>query len=262
VCVLFSEYFSDEYAKGILNNQPYRQKYESLKTQSLNEKFRNLWQRSYYAWDFVGKSLFKAKTNAAVRSILEKESQNQMNVWLDILSEAWPAYRSIWEQAEHRIKEYAREFSDTWNLTQSSVLPKMSEIAKLSWAVESINVHFVECVNGASSWADDIVMACFPDTDVEKKLLSHEIAHILAPDYLLKTKLQSLKLDDALAHTIVDLIAYFSVKNHLANPERRGMKPNPHYCLEVSRLYPIFEDAYDHPNKYGSFDDILRQIKL
>jgi hypothetical protein len=100
----------------------------------------------------------------------------------------------------------------------------------------------------------------FPNLDVEKKLLSHEIAHILTPDYFLKTKLQKFNLDCSIAHTIVDLIAYFGVKEHVTDPERRGIKPNPDYYAGASELYPVFANFYQNPDRYREFDDILEQI--
>lgn len=260
--VLFSEYFSDEYSLGILNNSAYRQNYAHLKTQSLHEKFQALWQYSFYPWDFIGKSLFEAKTIAKTREILKKASQDQMNIWLEILSEALVSYEDIWCQTEPKLEEYGSKFEAEWNLVNESVLAEMSNIAKLPWKTDFINVHLVDCVHGAQSWTDDVVVPPFPDMDVEKKLLSHEIAHILVPDYLLKTKLQILGLDCAIAHTIVDLIAYFSVKKHVSDLERRGIKPNPDYYAEVSKLYPIFENCHKNPEGYSTFDEILKQIKL
>jgi hypothetical protein len=137
----------------------------------------------------------------------------------------------------------------------------MSNITKVSWETDDIKVHFVDCVHGASSWIEDLVLPPFPDMDVEKKLFSHELAHILVPYYFLKTKLRSYGLSYNIAHTIVDLIAYFGVKDHVTEPERRGIKPNPSYYAEVNKLYPIFESCYKNPEQYQNFDDILKQIK-
>jgi len=262
VCVLFSEYSSDEYSLGILNNSAYRQQHENLKTRSLHKKFQELWQHSYYAWDFVGKSLHEANTLTSARNILERESRKQVDVWLGILSESHPLYHDLWIQTEAKLKKYKTEFEAEWNLVGQSILTKMPNIARLPWKTDSINVHLVDCVRGASSWTEDVVLPPFPDVDVEKKLLSHEVAHILVPDYFLKTKLQSLGLGHAISHTIVDLIACFAVKEHVTDPERRGIKPNPNYYAEVPKLYPIFEDCYKNPDRYQSFDDILKLIKL
>jgi len=260
--VLFSEYFSDEYSLGILNNSAYREQYANLKTLSLHQKFQNLWRHSFYSWDFVGKSLFEATSTTETRKILGKVSQEQMGIWAEILSEALPSYEDIWSQIRPKLEDYRSRFEAEWNLVNNSVLTEMSNLAKVPWKTNVINVHLVDCVYGAQGWAEDVVVPPFPDLDVEKKLLSHEIAHILVPDYLLKAKLQSLDLDCTIAHTIIDLIAYFGVKKHVADPERRGMKPNPNYYAKVSKLYPIFENCQKNPDGYQSFDEILKQIKL
>jgi len=262
VCVLFSEYFSDEYSLGILNNSTYRQLHRLLKTQGLHRKFQELGQYSYYSWDFVGKSLFEAKVMTSVGKILEKESQDQAEIWLRILSEALPSYEILWAQTEAKLEEYRSRFEAEWNPVGESILTKMANMAKLPWEVESINVHLVDCVYGAQSWARDVVAPPFPDVDVEKKLLAHELAHILVPDYLLRTKLKSLSLDAAISHTIIDLIAYFGVKKHVTDPERKGIKPNPDYYAEVPKLYPIFENCAENNDQYQNFDEILNRIKL
>lgn len=262
VCVLFFEYFPEEYSLGILNNSMYRQQHEHLKTQSLHQKFQNLQRYSFYTWDFVGKSLFEANTMASVREILKGASQNLTGIWLEILSEALTSYENIWAQTEVKLKEYKSKFEAEWNPIYESVLTKMSNIAKLPWKIESINAHLVDCVHGAQSWIGDVVLPPFPIIDIEKKLLAHEIAHILVPNYFLKTKLRSLGLDHAISHTIVDLIAYFGVKEYINDPERRGIKPNPNYYAQVPKLYPIFEDYYKNPSRYQGFDEILKQVKL
>lgn len=262
ISVLFSEYFSDEYSLGILNNSAYREHYANLKTQSLHQKFQSLWRYSFYSWDFVGKSLFEANTITGTRKILRKASQEQMDIWVEILSEALSSYENVWRQTAQKLKEYRSRFETEWNRINDFILAEMSNLAKLPWKTNTIAAHLVDCVYGAQSWTEDVVLPPFPDLDIEKKLLSHEIAHILVPDYFLKTKLQSLGLNCAIAHTIVDLIAYFGVKEHVADLERRGIKPNPSYYEEVSKLYPIFEECYENPDRYQSFDEILKQIKL
>jgi len=262
VCVLFSEYFPDEYSLGILNNSSYRQQYEHLKTQSLHQKFQCLWQSSFYTWDFVGKSLYETNVMSSAKEVLKGASQDFAEIWMEILSMALPSYESIWTQTEVKLKEFMSKFETEWNPVYEIILTKMSDIAKLPWKTEFINAHFVDCVYGAQSWSKDVVLPPFPIIDIEKKLFAHEIAHILAPDYILKTKLQSLDLDCAIAHTIVDLIAYFSVKEHVTDPERRGIKPNPNYYAQVSKLLPLFEECHKNPTKYHNFDEILKQIKL
>jgi len=258
--VLFSEYFSDEESLGFLNNSAYRQKYEHLKTEKLHRLFQSLQEHSFYAWDFAGKSLFEANTMDSVAEALKNTSQKVAGIWFEIYSEAFNSYEDVWTQTKPKLEEYAQKFEMEWNSISASVLSRMSNIVKCPWKYETVNVHFVDCLYGASAWVKDIALAPFPDTDVEKKLLSHELAHTLVPDHFLKTKLRDFGLDISLSHTIVDLIAYLSVKEHIANSEQRGIKPNPDYYEQVDRLYPIFEDCYKHPETCRGFDEILGRI--
>lgn len=262
VSVLFSEYFPDEYSSGILNNAGYRQLHEHLRTHDLHQKFQQLWEYSYYTWDYVGKTLYEANTMSSAQEALKETSRTLSRIWQEILSTALTSYEDIWAQTETRLEKYKSRFVAEWNLVSRPVLIKMSNVAKSPWNIEFIRVHLVDCIHGASAWATDIVLPPFPIDDIEKKLLAHELAHILIPDYSLKTKLQGLDLDLSIAHTIVDLIAYFGVKEHIKDPERRGIMPNPDYYAQVSKLYPIFEECYKNPDKYQSIDQILKQIKL
>jgi len=262
ICVLFSEYFPDELSLGILNNSSYRELYGYLKTESLHGKFQQLQLYSYYTWDFVGKSLFKANSTFSVRENLHKVSRKIADIWLKILEEALPPYEDIWAETREKLEKYKVASETEWHPIYESVLNIMSNMAKLQWRIDSINVHLVDCVHGAAAFIEDIVLPPFPDMDVEKKLLTHELAHTLMPEYFLKTKLQNLGLDPVISHTIVDLIAYFGIKEYLTDPERLGMKPNPKYYVHVHKLYPIFEECYENPEKHRNFEEILEQIKL
>jgi hypothetical protein len=259
---LFSEYFSDEYSLGILNSSAYRQQHAHLKTEVLHREFQELWRYSYYSWDFIGRSLLKVGAIGPVKGILEKESHGQDEIWVRILSEALPSYENIWAQTGARLEEYKSMFEAEWNPISESTLTSMSKLVKLPWKIESINVGLVDCVYGAQSWARDVVMPIFPVIEVEKKLLAHEIAHILVPDYFLKTRLKALGLDCTISHTIVDLIAYFGIKDYVTDPKRKGIKPNLDYYAHVAELYPVFEDCLKNSDSYTDFDDILRRITL
>lgn len=262
LCVLFSEYFPDEISLGILNNSTYRQEHGHLKTGRLHQLFQSLQEYSFYTWDFMGLPLFVTDKTVPASGILVNTSQKVAQLWFEIYQEALNSYENIWTPTEQKLKAYAFEFEHQWIPVQESILTKMSNIAKLPWKKECINVHFVECIRGGSAWIRDVALPPFPNMDVEKKLLAHELAHALAPDYFLKTRLQRLGLDWTIAHTVVDLIAYFSVKEHVVEPGKRGIKPNPSYYAHVEELYPVFEKCYNYPKKYQSLDQVLEQIKL
>ena len=262
LCVLFSEYFPDEISLGILNNSAYRQEHAHMKTEELHRLFQGLQEYSFYTWDFMGLPLFQADEEAAAGKILANTSQKITQLWLEIYREALNPYEDIWAQTEPKLKAFSHEFEHQWVPVQESILTQMSSVAKLPWKTDCVNVHFVDCIFGGSAWTKDVALPPFPNMDVEKKLLAHELAHTLAPDYFLKTRLKKLGLDWDIAHTVVDLIAYFGVKEHVVEPEKRGIKPNPDYYAHVAELYPIFEECYNHPEKYQRLDRILEQIKL
>ena len=262
LCVLFSEYFPDEISLGILNNSTYRQEHEDLKTEKLHQLFQSLQEYSFYTWDFMGLPLFQTDKAVPASEILIKMSQKITQLWTEIYQEALNPYETIWALTEPGLKTSISEFEPQWIPVQQSILTRMSSIAKLPWKKEYVKVHFVDCIRGGSAWITDVALPPFPNMDVAKKLLAHELAHTLAPDYFLKTRLQRFGLDWAIAHTVVDLIAYFSVKEHVVEPEKRGIKPNPSYYAHVEELYPVFEECYTHPEKYQSLDQVLAQIKL
>jgi len=261
LCVLFSEYFPDEISLGLLNNPSYQQKYGHLKTGKLHLLFQSLQEHSFYTWDFMGLPLFETDDIQHANRILMNTSLKVSQLWSDIYQEALNSYEDIWTRTMPKLKAFASEFEPHWIPVQESILTKMADLAKSSWKTECVNVHFVDCIRGASAWISNVALAPFPNMDVEKKLLAHELAHTLVPDYSLKTKLRNLGLDGTLAHTITDLIAYFSIKEHVLEPEKRGIKPNPSYYKHVEELCQVFEECYKHPEKYRTLDQVLEQIK-
>jgi len=261
ICVLFSEYFPDEYALGILNNQTYRQKYGHLRTRPLHREFERLQQYSFYTWDFIGKSLSDSESLELAKRRLETTSDVIIDTWLKILMKCMASYNSIWLETERKLAGYELKLEKEWKRISKPIMTKMSTLTKSPWKIKAINVYLVDCVWGAQSWVNDIVLPPIPipdpNLDIAKKTLTHEIAHIKMPDNLLKAKLRNYDVDLGIVHTIVDLIAYFSVKDHLKDPDRRGMKPNPNYYTEVQRLYPFFEHYSRNPEQYETFDELL-----
>jgi len=130
--------------------------------------------------------------------------------------------------------------------------------AKEEWAADDIDVAFVDCLNGGFAWQDSIALVPFPESDVEKKLLAHELSELITPQSTIARKLKTSRLDVGMVHTIVDLIAYFSVKDFLENPERKGMKPNPKYYPAVNELFPFFETYAKNPSSYDDFETLIQ----
>jgi hypothetical protein len=68
-----------------------------------------------------------------------------------------------------------------------------------------------------------------------------------------------------ITHTVVDMIAYFSVRDFIAkpvypHPERRGVTPNPDYYPKVKELYPFFEHYAENPGSYEGFDLLVHEM--
>ena len=204
LCVLFSEYFPDEISLGILNNPVYRRKHEDLKTQKLHALFQRLQEHAFYTWDFMGLPLSETSDMASTKRILVDTSQKVAGTWFEIYQEAINDYEVIWTQTEPKLKRFASDFEAQWISIYESVSTVMSKMTKLSWKTRRVNVHLVDCIYGGSAWTRDIALPPFPDVDVEKKLLAHELVHTLVPDYYLKARLEEAGLDWNLAHTVVD----------------------------------------------------------
>jgi len=261
LCVLFLEYFPDEII-GFLNNSTYIQEHKKLRTERLHELFQALQKHSYYTWDFMGLPLSQVDDIGSVKNTLLDTSQKVTQTWHEIYQEALSSYDDIWAQTEPKLKKYASEFKAQWDPISELVLTTMSSMTRRFWNEECINVNFVDCVRGGSAWIKDVVLVPYPDMDVEKKLFAHELAHTLIPEYCLREKLQEAGLDWSIAHTVVDLIAYFSVKEHVSEPNRRGIRPNSSYYVRVEELYPVFEECFMHPESYEDFGGILMRIRL
>lgn len=79
----------------------------------------------------------------------------------------------------------------------------------------------------------------------------------------MERKLVGAGLDPQIAHTVVDMIAYFSVRDFIAkpvypHPERRGIRPNPNYYPAVEDLYSLFERHAENPSSYNNFETLVQ----
>jgi hypothetical protein len=77
--------------------------------------------------------------------------------------------------------------------------------------------------------------------------------------------LRKADLNLEIAHTVVDMLAYFSVRDFLAkpvypNPERKGIKPNPNYYPGAEELYPVFILYAENPSMYTGFEELVQDM--
>src|SRR5438034_2468992 len=54
-------------------------------------------------------------------------------------------------------------------------------LAKRPWTTDRIRVHFIDCLYGGFGWNDCIGFAPFPDIEVQKKFLAHELSELITP---------------------------------------------------------------------------------
>ena len=174
-------------------------------------------------------------------------------------------FEEIWREARSRLEEYKEKFESEWSPISDQVLSHLSTLAKTSWAVDRIRVHFIDCLYGGFGWNDCIGFAAFPDLHVQKKFLAHELSELITPQRLVGDALGKANLNSGITHTIVDMLAYFSVRDFLAkpvypNPERKGIKPNPNYYPVVKELYPLFELYAENPSIYTDFEELVQDM--
>ena len=186
-------------------------------------------------------------------------------MFLKILGEGRADYDDIWEGRGRSLGEYEEKFSALWTPLNERVLRNISDLTKNRWDMEEIRVHFVDCLFGGFAWIDCIGFAAFPDFEVQKKFLAHELSELMTPSSFVAHKLAEARLNPGISHTVVDMIAYFSVRDFIAksvypHPERRGIRPNSKYYPRVEELYPFFESYAKDPLCYNSFETLVEDM--
>ncbi len=184
---------------------------------------------------------------------------------LRILRDGAMGYDEVWEKTRDRLEDYKEKFEAIWDPMSEKTLANLSLLSKRDWVVDEILVDFVDCLWGGFSWVDTIAFTPFPDMEVQKKFLAHELSELMTPSSMVESKLAESGLDGGIAHTIVDMIAYYSVKDSITNLERKGIRPNPSYYPAVETLHPLFEKYSRDPSAYGDFrafiNDMVSKLK-
>ena len=174
-------------------------------------------------------------------------------------------FEEIWREARPRLEEYKEKFESEWSPIGDQVLSRLSTLAKTSWTVDRIRVHFIDCLYGGFGWNDCIGFTPFPDMEVQKKFIAHELSELITPQHIIVESLRRADLNSGIAHTVVDMLAYFSVKDFLAkpifpNPEKRGIRPNQNYYPAVEELYPLFELYAENSSIYTDFEELAQNM--
>jgi hypothetical protein len=196
-----------------------------------------------------------------------KGREPMTDLFLNILSCGSNGWEQIWDLTRPRLEEYKQKFGSLWSPISDSVLSRLSLLSKTEWMTDEIRVHFADCLNGGFAWHDSIAFATLPDIEVQKKFLAHELSELITPSQLVSEELERAGLDLGVTHTVVDMLAYFSVKDFIAKPahpniERKGVVPNKSYYPKVEELYPTFEDYSRNPSEYHDFASLVKKIVL
>ncbi len=261
ISVIYPESMHPELSNGMLANIEYQRQNMPYRRTEILEKLRSAGRVSPGLWYSFGRALMRSKGSDDIRSYLETDSIG-VEVLLNVLDDKLNEYGEIWKDIRPRLEEYRRKFTTEWSAIGDRVLSKLSRLAKEDWSIEEVVVHFVDCLYGGFGWVDSIALTPVPEMDVEKKLLTHELSELITPQSLVGRRLREAGLDPGILHTVVDMVAYFSVKEFLANPERKGMKPNPSYYPAVDTLYPLFEAYSAEPSRYDRFGALLDDLIL
>jgi hypothetical protein len=196
-----------------------------------------------------------------------KGREPMTDVFLKVLSQGSNGWAQIWDLTRPRLEEYKQKFESAWSPISDSVLSRLSQLSRTVWTTDEIRVHFADCLNGGFAWHDSIAFATLPDIEVQKKFLAHELSELITPSRLVEQELGRAGLDQGITHTVVDMIAYFSVKDFIAkrvdpNIERKGVVPNKNYYPKVEELYPIFEEYSKNPSEHDDFGSLVKKIVL
>ena len=266
--VLCPEVLHPELSTGMLANLEYRRQNAQRTRPEVTERLGHAGVISPGLWYSFARVLMNADSLEDVHPFQGVESST-VELLVNLLGEGREDYDEVWETVEPRLKEYTEKFATEWSPVGDRVLSKLSKLVDRDWDSEKITVCFVECLQGGFGWVDSIGLTPVPEMDVGKKLLTHELSELITPQKVVAQSLRraDLKVDDpeyqhGLIHTIVDMVAYFSVREFLDNPERKGMKPNPRYYQYAEAIYPMFEDYSLDPTKYNGFDGLIHNMAL
>jgi hypothetical protein len=263
VSVLYANCLPDELSSGMLGNK----RYVSRNAPLIQNNILHDLQRATISpgsWYAFARDLMRAEDLEEVVSEW-KGRQPMTDLFLNILSRGSNGWEQIWDMTRPRLEEYKDKFGSLWSPIADSVLSRLSQLSHVEWTADEIRVHFVDCLNGGFAWRDSVAFATLPDIEVQKKFLAHELSELVTPSLLVTKELGKARLDPEIAHTVVDMIAYFSIKDFIAKPEhpnmeRKGVVPNKNYYRKVEELYPLFEEYSEDPLEHDDFASLVKKI--
>ncbi len=264
ISVLYSELMPVELATGILENKAYHARNGHLRRDEVRLELQRAGPFSSESeWYTFVTGLMKRSRSGGFESLSGNGRLAEM--FRKIRQGGIHGFEEIWRETRPRLEEYREKFESEWSSISDQVLSRLSLLAKTPWIVDRIRVHFIDCLYGGFAWVDCVGFTPFPNMEVQKKLLAHELSELITPRQILGEALRNASLNPEIAHTVVDMLAYFSVSDFLPkpvfpNPERKGIKPNPNYYPAVKELYPMFEYYAGNPSTYSDFSALVQDM--
>jgi len=264
ISVLYTELMPIELATGMLQNKAYQARNAHLRRDEVRLELQKVGTfASESDWYRFATGLMKTAPSGGLEALSGKSKFTEL--FRKIRQGGVAGFEHIWKEARPRLEEYKEKFQSEWSPIGDQVLSRLSTLAKTPWALDRIPVHFIDCLYGGFGWNDCIGFAAFPDLQVQKKFLAHELSELITPRHIVGDVLRRADLNSEIAHTIVDMLAYFSVRDFLAkpvypNPERKAIKPNPNYYPAAEELYPAFESYAENPSIYADFEDLVQDM--
>jgi hypothetical protein len=262
--VLYSNLMPIELAKGILRNRSYQEQHHNLRRDDQRLEIQKTKPfRSESEWYKFVTGLMRRDGSGGFQSL---SSNNEfVKLFQNLRQRRATGFDKIWKEARPRLTGYMYNFVSHWSPIGDRVLSKLRDLARTHWQTGKILVQYIDCLYGGFAWDNYIGLASFPDMNVQKKFLAHELSELITPQHMIREALQRTSLDPGITHTIVDMLAYFSIRDFLARPEppgreRKGLRPNPDYYPAAEVLFPIFENYAEDPLVYTDFMDFLQVV--
>jgi len=262
ISVLYSELMPIELATGMLGNKSYQAQNAHFRRDEVRLELQRVGPFATESeWYQFATGLMKRGPSGGLEAL--SANSKLAELFRKIHQRGVAGFEEIWSEARPRLERYKESFEAEWSPIGDQVLSRLSTLAKTPWALDRIRVHFIDCLYGGFGWNDCIGFAAFPDLQVQKKFLAHELSELITPRHIVGDALRKAGLSSEIAHTVVDMLAYFSVRNFLArpvypNPERKGIRPNPNYYPAVEELYPTFESYAENPSIYADFEELVQ----
>ena len=262
--VLYADLMPAELANGILRNLAYQEKHHRLRHDEVRLELQKTGPFATDSeWYRFAMGLMKPDPYRGFRSISGTSPFEELFRQSGLRGDK--DFEEIWNDTMPRLVEYQYNFSRQWSTIGDRILLNLQELAKSIWHADEIRVHYIDCLYGGFGWASCIGLTVFPDLEVQKKLLTHELSELVSPQTIIAKALQRARLDPGITHTVVDMLAYFSAREFIARTdpqgrEKKGIRPNPSYYPAADILFPVFERYVDNPSVYPDFESLMREI--